>query len=228
MSGDGVRNPHVGANTPVWFGHLLEVILAPVLRTLYRTRVMHAENIPANGGYILAANHMSYLDPVLLWCVSPVETHFAGKSELFRNKLVSWIITRVWAFPINRDSPDREAIQYATSLLVHGKAVGMFPEGTRRRMLTELSEDGLGPAHSGVAFIAMRAGVPIIPVGISGTDRVLPPGAKIPRFPRVTFCFGEPVSDEDFPQHSRKEKTDAMTETVMRRIAAARDAASEG
>jgi 1-acyl-sn-glycerol-3-phosphate acyltransferase len=69
--------------------------------------------------------------------------------------------------------------------------------------------------------------VPVVPVGISGTDKALPPGAKLPRFPRVTLCFGQPVRSEDFPEGGRKEKTAAMTAEIMRRIAAARDVAGE-
>jgi 1-acyl-sn-glycerol-3-phosphate acyltransferase len=194
---------------------------------LYRIRVFGRENIPADGGYILAGNHVSYLDPALLWSMAPRETHFVAKSELFKHPLLGWALPRLWAFPINRASADREAIQRATDLLAHGEPVGMFPEGTRRRPGAAHSDDQLGEAHAGVAFIAMRAGVPVIPVGIAGTDRALPPGAKLPRFPRVTFCFGHPVRAEDYADGGRKEKTAAMTAEIMRRISAARDAAGE-
>jgi 1-acyl-sn-glycerol-3-phosphate acyltransferase len=143
------------------------------------------------------------------------------------NGFLGWALPRVWAIPINRASADREAIQRATDLLQRGEPIGMFPEGTRRKPGAPVGESDLGEAHAGVAFIAMRAGVPVVPVGIAGTDKALPPGAKLPRFPRVTIKFGPPVSPHDFPHGGRKEKTAAMTAEIMRRIAAARDAATE-
>ena len=130
----------------------------------------------------------------------PEETHFIAKSELFENGFLGWALPRVWAFPINRASADREAIQRATDLLKCGEPIGMFPEGTRRKPGAALGEGDLGEAHAGVAFIAMRAGVPVVPVGISGTDKALPPGAKLPRFPRVTIKFGPPVQRRGLPR----------------------------
>ena len=143
---------------------------------------------------------MSYLDPVLLWCRRRRETHFMAKSELFDNPVLGWMLPRVWVFPVHRASADREAIQRATDLLALGEPVGMFPEGTRHRPGAPAGEDDLGQAHAGVSFIALRAGVPVVPVGIAGTDRALPAGAKVPRFPRVTISYGEPVFPEDFPK----------------------------
>jgi 1-acyl-sn-glycerol-3-phosphate acyltransferase len=99
----------------------------------------------------------------------------------------------------------------------------MFPEGTRSR---DASNDELGSAHGGVSFIATRAGVPIVPVGIAGTDKALPAGAKVPRFPRVTMVFGDPVKAEDFAG-DRKQRMEAMTAELMKRIADARAAARE-
>jgi len=228
VSADFVGKPAHGPDAPAWrFGRFVRATVAKVLIALYRVRVLGIENVPATGGYILAGNHVSYLDPALLWCVAPRETHFIAKSELFDNAFLGWALPRVWAFPINRASADREAIQRATDLLKYGEPIGMFPEGTRRRPGGDVGANELGEAHAGVSFIAMRAGVPVIPVGISGTDLALPPGAKIPRFPRVTINFGSPVAAADFPEGGRKEKTAAMTAEIMRRIAASRDAADE-
>lgn len=227
MSDGLVGKPATGPDAPRWrVARFLRATLAKVLSAAYRVRVTGRENVPATGGYILAGNHVSYLDPILLWCVASHPTHFMGKRELFENPVTGWVSTHVWAFPISRGSVDREAIQRATDLLKRGEPVGMFPEGTRRRPGTSASDE-LGEAHSGVAFIAQRAGVPVVPVGISGTDRALPTGAIVPRFPRVTIRFGEPVSETDFPEGGRKEKTAAMTAEIMRRIAIARDAAEE-
>lgn len=227
MSAPAFGSRAQGPDAPKWrLARFLRATIGKLLLAIYRVRVIDAENIPAAGGYILAGNHVSYLDPALLWCVTPRETHFVAKSELFEHRLIGWFLQSVWTFPITRSSADREAITRATALLTAGEPVGMFPEGTRRRPGAAVSDD-LGEAHSGVAFIAMRAGVPVVPVGIVGTDKALPAGAKVPRFPRVTIRIGEPVSPESFTEGGRKEKLSAMTAAIMKRIAAARDGAEE-
>ncbi len=217
--------PVTGPEAPAWrLAWFLRATVGRALTGAYRTRVVGAENIPAHGGYILAGNHVSYLDPALLWCVTPKPTHFIAKQELFAVPAIGWILTRLWALPISRGEADREAIQRATSLLKAGESVGIFPEGTRQTMgpgdVTQV-----GAAHQGVSFIAMRAGVPIVPVAISGTEKALPRGARFPRFPRVTIRFGRPVRVEEFPQTARREKMEAMTAEVMRRIAQERELA---
>jgi len=202
----------------------LRATIGKLLLAAYRTRFEGAENVPAEGGFILAGNHVSYLDPALLWCGVPRETHFIAKQELFDTAVVGWFLRRVWAFPIHRGTADREAIQRATDLLKHGEPVGIFPEGTRQ---TPGVSAEVGEGHSGVAFIAMRAGVPVVPVGISGTEKALPRGAKIPRFPRVKVRYGPAVHPEEFVEGGRKERTEAMTAEIMRRISTARSAAEE-
>jgi len=219
--------PAIGPDAPPWrFARFLRATLGRLLLLIYRVKLVDAQNIPSSGGFILAGNHVSYLDPALLWCIMPRETHFVAKSELFENRLLGWFLRNVWTMPITRASADREAITRATTLLTGGEPVGMFPEGTRRRPGAEATAD-LGEAHSGVAFIAMRAGVPVVPVGIVGTDKALPAGARIPRFPRVTIRIGEAVRPEEFMQGGRKEKLAAVTAEIMKRIAAARDGAEE-
>lgn len=227
MSSPAFGSPAVGEGAPAWrFARILRATLGKLLLAIYRVRLINAENIPASGGFILAGNHVSYLDPALLWCVMPRETHFVAKSELFEHRFIGWFLQKVWAMPITRASADREAITRATTLLTGGEPVGMFPEGTRRRPGAQVTAD-LGEAHAGVAFIAMRAGAPVVPVGIVGTDKALPAGAKIPRFPRVTIQFGLPVDPASFTEGGRKEKLAAVTAEIMKRIAAARDAAQE-
>jgi len=190
---------------------------------VYRTRFIGEENVPRDTGAILAGNHVSYLDPALLWCGAPRHVHFMARSALFEQGLLGWGLPRLWSFPVKRGEPDRAAIGTATDLLKAGELVGIFPEGTRVRHGGADAE--LGEGQGGVAFIAMRAGVPVVPVGIAGTDLAMPPGAKLPRFPRVTFRYFDPVHPDDFTEGGRKERVAAMTDEIMRRIAAARDQA---
>lgn len=198
-----------GPGPSVLLGRFLRVFVAPLLRALYRTRVIGTENVPA-GGALLAGNHVSYLDPMLLWCVAPRPVHFMAKSELFHG-FQSWGLPRVWAFPVDRGTPDRTAITTATRLLAAGELVGIFPEGSR-----EL-EGEAREAHGGAAFIALRAGAPIVPVGFLGTQEAWPRGQRLPKLGRVTIRFGAPVDPSGFPG-SRKEQVAAVTAEVMRRI----------
>jgi 1-acyl-sn-glycerol-3-phosphate acyltransferase len=207
------------------FARAVRATAGRIALALYRTTFVGQENIP-EGGAIIAGNHVSYLDPVLLWSGTPRHVHFMARANLFEKGIVGWGLPRVWAFPVKRGEPDRTAISTATELLSHGDLVGIFPEGTRVRH--EGADAELGEGHGGVAFIAMRANVPVVPVGIAGTDRAWPPGQRLPRFPKITIHYYEPVDPADFAQGGRKERVEAMTAEIMRRIASARTEAEEG
>lgn len=214
--------PIRGAESPGWaFAYFVRATLGRLLLTLYRVRFLGEDNVPA-GGAVLAGNHVSYLDPILLWSGAPRPTHFMAKLELWRVGVLGWALDQFWAFPVNRQGADRASITTATGLLERGEFVGMFPEGTRQR---EGAED-MGEAHGGVSFIAMRAGVPVVPVGIAGTERAWPRGRKLPRLVRVTVRYGQPVHPDEFTG-SRKERVAAMTAEIMRRIDIERTVAEE-
>ncbi len=163
----------------------------PIVNVAYRVRVVGLENIP-DGPALLAANHVSYVDPIAMWGKSPRYTHVVGKSELWDVPMLWRVLDAVGVIPVHRESVDRTFIKTATRLLDEGSLVGIFPEGTRYR------EPGLGQGNEGVAFIAMRAGVKIVPMGIAGTDKIWPDEHRLPRFPRVTMVIGEPIDPADF------------------------------
>jgi 1-acyl-sn-glycerol-3-phosphate acyltransferase len=226
VSAPPIAAPVHGPNAPTWhLARFLKAVVAPLLLGVYRTRLVGVDNVPKTGGFILAGNHVSYLDPALLWAGAPREVHFFAKQELFETPIMRSLLPRVYVLPISRGTADRVAIQRATDLLIYGEPVGIFPEGTRQS--ADKPADEPSAAHAGVAFIAMRAGVPVVPVGIAGTERALPKGAKMPRFPQVTIRYGEPVSADDFAEGGRKERMNAMTAEIMRRIGVAR-AQAEG
>lgn len=204
----------------------VRVTIGRLVALVFRTRYLGIDKLPPDGeGVILAGNHTSYLDPVLLWIGPPGarRVRFMAKSELFEIPVLGWAFPKVWAFPVRRGTADRTAIQTATSTLAEGGAVGIFPEGTRTRG----ADDELGEAQGGVAFIAMRANVPVVPVGIANTDKVMPKGAWFPRFVRVTIVYCDPICPDEIPGESRKERVEALTAEIMRRIAKARDEARE-
>ncbi len=198
-----------------WLAPFVWTIIGRPVVWLTRTRLIGVENIPKTGA-VLAGNHVSYMDPVLLWASLRQPVYFMAKVELWQNRFLAWALPRLRAFPVNRGEADRTAISTATDVLKAGGYVGIFPEGTR-------SADGaesLGLPQGGAAFIAFRAGVPVVPVAFAGTEKVWPRGAKLPRLGKVTIGFGEPIDPESIaPDAGRKERVTAVTAAIMEGIA---------
>ena len=153
--------------TPLY--SLIALLSWPILRVLFRYRAYDRANLPASGGYVLAAGHVSNLDPwalgLELWPRRFLR--FMAKSELFWFPLGP-VLGAVGAFKVHRGRADRAAIETAVRLARDGHVIAMFPEGTRRRK--GLRKRFEAHAHSGAARIAIEAGVPLVPVGIKGTD----------------------------------------------------------
>jgi len=166
-------------------------IFSWIFRAVLKITVIGKENIPKQGGYILASNHLSNLDPILLGVVSsPRELHFMAKEELFKNPLAGFILRRVHAFPLKRDSADLAAIKEAIRRVRSGKAILLFPEGTRQ------SGGKFGEPLPGVGFLAQKLNVPVIPALITGTDQAMPKGAKGIRPAKVAVRFGTQITVE--------------------------------
>jgi 1-acyl-sn-glycerol-3-phosphate acyltransferase len=209
------------ARPPKTFGlaRAIRVTVAKVLPLLFRTRVLGRERVPA-GGVILAGNHVSYADPVLLWCESPRPVHFMAKSDLWDHGFIGWGLDRLWAFPVRRDAVDRAALTKASGLLKADEIVGIFPEGSRHA--------AEGESHGGAAFLSIHNRVPVVPVGIAGTERIWPKGKRLPRLPRVVFSFGEPIDPAAFGEHGHKERVGEMTDSIMAGIAREVEVARKG
>jgi len=187
-------------------------VVAPLLGGL---EVSGLENVPREGGAIIAPNHNSHLDPPYVGAALSRPTYFMAKRELFEVPVFGWLIYNVFAYPVERGTPDRFAIRKAIELVSAGHLVLIFPEGTRSPDGT-IQEGELGPA-----MVAARGGVPIIPCAVSGPLRVLPPGAKWPRRSRVRIAFGEPVWVEavgDAPPS--RDALQAATDQLMDRLRA--------
>jgi 1-acyl-sn-glycerol-3-phosphate acyltransferase len=184
----------------------------PVVRWLYRLRAEGSENLPAEGGYVLAANHISNLDPwplgLPLWPSRFLR--FMAKSELYWWPL-GRVITAGGGFPVRRGERDLEAINRAIELARQGNVVAMFPHGTRQRKgLVKRYE---AKAHTGAARIALEAGVPLVPAAIAGTDRLSKLGPLRVRY--GTPIPLEDLKDED-PGIAAREATDRLMAEIDR------------
>ena len=159
-----------------------------LIKALFRLRVEGGENIPA-GPFILSPVHRSFIDTPIAGMVTSRRLRFMGKESLWENRLLGAFLSVMGGFPVQRGTADRTALRAATDVLALGEPLVMFPEGTRRCGERVRREDML----DGPAFVAARAGVPIVPVGLGGTVRALPVGATVPRPRRVVAVIGDPI-----------------------------------
>lgn len=181
--------------------------LPRILRMLGGFRVRGVEHIPKVGGAVIASNHLSFLDPPVVGSAMPRRTYYFAKSELFV-PVFGWIIRKCYAFPVERGGADTRALKHAIELLQAGELLTMFPEGTR-------SQDGqVHEFDLGAALAAARAGVPIIPCALTGTNDVLPVGAKYFHRGRVAVSFGAPIDPLQFGPKPRKEELARVTKAV--------------
>jgi 1-acyl-sn-glycerol-3-phosphate acyltransferase len=190
--------------------NLIALLSWPVLRGLYRLRAKGRENLPAEGGFVLACNHISNLDPWPLGLpIWPKRfLRFMAKSELYWWPL-RYLINGAGAFPVRRGQHDVAAIETAVRLAREGYPVVMFPEGTRRRKgLVKRFE---ARPRSGAARIALEAGVPLVPAAVKGTDQLL-------RLGRLRVAYGAPVDVEDLRGKEVAEAAQEATERLMARI----------
>lgn len=167
-------------------------------RIFLRLTVRGRECIPADGPFILAANHVSYLDPVVVGTATRRTLCFLAKEELFRVPLLGKWIRMVGVVPIRRDNADIRALKAALSALKSGRPVALFPEGRRHEV---------EKPKAGVGFLYRKSGVPVIAAHISGTERAFPPEAKMIRPCRVTVTFSRMdniAPDDDYEAISRK------------------------
>lgn len=179
-------------------------------------KVLHAEHLPQTGGCILVANHVSFLDPLLICAMMPRVVHYITYAFFYYLPWLHWYCKRVYCIPVKKDGKDISAFKAALRVLKQGEVVGIFPEGVRS------ATGELGEGEPGVALLALKAGVPIVPIGIHGTYEAFPRGAKFPKPVVVTLKLGEPFRlEEYFDVRSPKtvETQQAAVELIMTKIA---------
>ncbi len=208
---DGVDGASIGR----WYGSTRRISW-PLRRLWLDIQLEDAANVPSDGGVVLAANHASFLDSVLLMYSLPRRVSFLGKAEYLSAWPTRKLFPAAGMIPVDRSGRGvSRSLDEAGRRLRSGEVVGIFPEGTRSR-------DGrLHRGHTGVAHLALRSQAPIVPVGIVGSDEAQPPGARFPRYrSRVSLRFGSPVDLGRWAgQHPGGHVKREITDAVMRRIA---------
>ncbi len=189
-------------------------ILRPLLRLRFRPRISGAEHIPNSGAVLLASNHLSGLDTILIPSFSPRKVQFLAKASLFRGRIGGWFFRQIGAVPVHREagSAAQQALETGRQVLASGLVFAVFPEGTR-------SHDGrLYRGRSGVAYLALETGATVVPVGIIGSNRALR-GADGKK-PRLELRFGAPVPLADLDGLPGGRARGEATERIMGAIAA--------
>jgi len=199
---------------------LVRFVLRPLVHVVFRPTVIGRENVPLTGPVILASNHLSFIDSIGIPLVAPRKVAYLAKAEYWRGAGFSgWVsrtlFTGLGALPVERQDhrAAQAALDTAMGVLRAGGAFGIYPEGTRSR-------DGrLARGKTGVAWLALTADCPVVPVAVIGTDKIQPVGARWPRPHAVSVTFGEPLT---FPEHrgqagsnrARREVTDRVMESI--------------
>jgi 1-acyl-sn-glycerol-3-phosphate acyltransferase len=192
---------------------ILKPLAVALMRLYFRLEVDGREHVPRAGPVLLVSNHLSVLDPPLIGGASPRELFFLAKEELFRVPVFGGFIRALNARPVKRDGPDSRALKTALRLLEEGRALLVFPEGTRS------VEGRLGEGKPGAGMLAVMSEAPVLPVHISGTGRALPPGSAAPRPAKVRVRFGPPLHFKAEADDQRKERYREATREMMRAIA---------
>lgn len=201
---------------------ILKILLGPLALLVFRPWTRGRVGVPSHGPLILAANHLSFVDWLLIPLVTPRRVTFLAKSEFFElpgigGAFVRWLMRTSGQIPVLRaggPAADR-ALDRAIALLGRGSAIGIFPEGTR-------SPDGrLYRGRTGVARLALETGATVIPVAVIGTGRVLPIGTRVPRIHRVGVAFGRPRDYSEYGGTTDEGTLRAITDEIMHDLAAA-------
>jgi len=198
-------NEGVGARA---FYGALRVIAFGLARIFFRIRFIGLEHVPASGPFVLAPSHRSLLDIPFSGLVTKRRVCFMAKKELFEKRSLAWFFGALGGFPVDRGATDRAALRAAQEILDHGEPLALFPEGTRN------SGPELGPLFDGAAFLATRAGVPIVPVGVGGSEEILPSGTRWPKFQRVSVVVGRPIVAPPIDHRVRRRDVTELTEAL--------------
>jgi 1-acyl-sn-glycerol-3-phosphate acyltransferase len=173
------------------FYRVARAITLTPMKAIFWVRVRGRRKVPRAGAFVVAPSHRSLLDIFFTGYITRRRIRFMAKQELFENRFLAWLFTALGGFPVERGTADRAALRAAGQVLDDGEPLAVFPEGTRRhgRDIVDLFD--------GAAYLAARRGVPIVPVGIGGSEQILASGKTLPRPHKVAVVVGDPIQPPD-------------------------------
>lgn len=177
------------------------LLVTPIFRVYNRLTINGREHLPVEGAFLLAPVHRSYLDTPFAGCVRWKRMRFMGKDTMWKNRQFGWVLSALGSFPVTRGTADREALRRAIQVLEAGDPLVLFPEGERKQGPV------VQPLFDGAVYIAIKAGVPIVPVGIGGSERVMPKGSKFIYPRKVHVEIGPPIPAPVAPEGGRLPRT---------------------
>ena len=192
-------------------------VIVSLARLVFGVRVRGRERVPRKGNFVLAPSHRSTLDIPLAAAVTTRRMRFMAKRELWHGKFWSWVFDELGAVPVERDGGDRAALRVLEAALLGGEPIVVFPEGTR----SEGTE--LAPLFSGAAYLALKQGVPIVPVGIGGSEEILVKRRGIRMFSRVSVVVGQPIICERTEGTIKRSAITATNDELRARLQACFD-----
>lgn len=175
-----------GRGTRLSYGFVRGIFVV-LFKIFGRVHVVGGEKVPRSGAFVLAPVHRSNVDFALSSLVTRRPMRYMGKDNIWKSRLLGRFVSMLGAFPVHRGSADRDALRACTDIVSGGSPLVMFPEGTRQRgpLVQELFD--------GTAYVAAKTGVPIVPLGIGGSEAMMPKGAKLPRLSRLVLVVGDPI-----------------------------------
>ena len=194
----------------MWFYRAVRPFVCGIPRLVWRVKFVGLEHIPDAGGIVLAPSHRSMMDIPFAALVTKRRIRFMGKASLFDVPVLSTMFRWLGGFPVARDGTDRKAVRESVAMLEAGEVLCVYPEGTRQ------NGTKIQPLQPGAAYLAIRSGVPIVPIGIAGAEEILRKnGDPFPRLGRVTIVVGAPIE----PQARSagvvpRDRVDALTATL--------------
>jgi 1-acyl-sn-glycerol-3-phosphate acyltransferase len=192
-----------GVRAAAWQG--VRVFVTTVIRLFFRTSYTGLEHLPTSGAFIVAPVHRSNVDFILLPGLTRRRMRFLGKEAIWK---VAWLAP-LWNFlggiKVERGTPDRESLRICVDALRRGEPLVVFPEGTRREGET------ITDIFDGAAYLSLKTGVPIVPVGIGGSERAMPRGAKLPKPVRLRVVVGAPLNTDPTPDRAQRSAVRALT-----------------
>ena len=187
-------------------------LLTGLSALMFRPVVTGRENIPLTGPVLIAPIHRSNVDFAFTLFISPRKVFFMAKDSIFRVPLFGRLLLHLGAFPVRRGSADRESMALAEEVLRRGHALVLFPEGTRKE------GRHVEPLHDGAMFVAARTGATVVPVGVGGSDRAMPPGKKMPRPAKVRIVVGPPIAPPSGDGRVSRSQITAKSEELRREL----------